>query len=137
MKKWQNYFFQEMRACARRRIFFSSCNQMMCKKSMLAPLEVNFFSGYYQKMGQGKFFKMVRITFEKCLWGTKKVKSNRLKSRCGWRKGKIIIFLQKMRACARRSNFFLVTNKKYGKKESLKLIKVKFENISLWSTTKK
>ena len=43
VKKWQNYFFQKKRACAR---------------------GGNFFSRYNQLMHRGEYFKLVRITIE-------------------------------------------------------------------------
>ena len=96
-----------MRDCARKRKYFSSCNQMMRKGELFKMVRLtfetqvsevrkksekltfksrfglkmknsfffqkkrarstggNFFSFNYQTMCQGKFFKMVRITFEK------------------------------------------------------------------------
>ena len=40
VKKWQNYFFQETRACAKQRKCFSSCNQMMRKGELMNMVRV-------------------------------------------------------------------------------------------------
>ena len=83
---------------------------------MLCPQFLIFLSGYYQMMPKGKFFELIKVTFEKKVCKVQRIKNKCLKYQFGWKNSKSI---KKRVLAPEEVNFFLVTSKRCARKISL------------------